>query len=227
MAAIYRFLSTYEVLIYIVLAIGLLDFGRWLWRSWNEWRDAFYSLEREFALRRMGRAIAAVSLILILLCGEIVTASIIVPSLPAAFFLATPTLDLLATPTGTISAELATQLALTPLPVPTVEGGEGCQPGKLTLTAPKAGTEIRGTVDIQGTVNIPNFGFYKYEVAPINSDSWATISAGRKIVVAGSLGQWDTTSVTPGDYQLRLVATDNQGQSLPACIIPVRVLPPS
>ncbi len=227
MAAIYRFLSTYEVLIYIVLAIGLLYFGRWLWRSWNEWRDAFYSLEREFALRRMGRAIAAVSLILILLCGEIVTASIIVPSLPAAFFLATPTLDLLATPTGTISAELATQLALTPLPVPTVEGGEGCQPGKLTLTAPKAGTEIRGTVDIQGTVNIPNFGFYKYEVAPINSDSWATISAGRKIVVAGSLGQWDTTSVTPGDYQLRLVATDNQGQSLPACIIPVRVLPPS
>ncbi len=227
MAAIYRFLSTYEVLIYIVLAIGLLYFGRWLWRSWNEWRDAFYSLEREFALRRMGRAIAAVSLILILLCGEIAIASVIVPSLPAAFFLPTPTLDLLATPTGTISAELATQLALTPLPVPTVEGGEGCQPGKLMLTSPKAGTEIRGTVDIQGTVNIVNFGFYKYEVAPINSDTWATISAGRNTVVAGSLGQWDTTSVTPGDYQLRLVVTDNQGQSLPACIIPVRVLPPS
>jgi hypothetical protein len=227
MAAIYRFLSTYEVLIYIVLAIGLLYFGRWLWRSWNEWRDAFYALEREFALRRMGRAIAAVSLILILLCGEIVIASIIVPSLPAAFFLATPTLDLLTTPTGTISAELATQLALTPRPVPTVEGGEGCQPGKLVLTSPKPGTEIRGTVDIQGTVNIPNFGFYKYEVAPINSDNWATISAGRSIVVTGSLGQWDTTSVNPGDYQLRLVVTDNQGQSLPACVIPVRVLPPS
>jgi hypothetical protein len=227
MAAIYRFLSTYEVLIYIVLAIGLLYFGRWLWRSWSEWRDAFYSLEREFALRRMGRAIAAVSLIVILLCGEIVIASVIVPSLPAAFFLPTPTLDLLATPTGTISAELATQLALTPKPVPTVEGGEGCEPGKLMLTSPKAGTEIRGTVDIQGTVNISNFGFYKYEVAPINSDSWATISAGRKIVVEGSLGAWDTTSVQPGDYQLRLVVTDNQGQSLPACIIPVRVLPPS
>src|SRR5512146_1429446 len=195
MAAIYRFLSTYEVLIYLVLAIGLLYFGLWLWRSWSEWRDAFYSLEREFALRRMGRAIAAVSLIVILLCGEIVIASVIVPSLPAAFFLPTPTLDLLSTPTGTISAELATQLALTPRPVPTVEGAEGCQPGKLMLTAPKAGTEIRGIIDIQGTVDIPNFGFYKYEVAPINSDSWATISAGRDIVVAGSLGAWDTTSV--------------------------------
>lgn len=228
MAAIYRFLSTYEVLIYIVLAIGGLYFGRWLWRSWNEWREAVYSLEKEFALRRMGRAIAAVSLILILLCGEVVIASVIVPSLPAAFFLPTPTLNLLATPTGTISSELATQLALTPRPVPTVTGGEGCDPNRLALTAPKAGTEIRGTVDIQGTVDVPNFGFYKYEVAPINSDTWATISAGRtNHVIAGPLGKWDTSAVPPGDYQLRLVVTDNQGQSLPACIIPVRVLPPS
>jgi hypothetical protein len=227
MAAIYRFLSTYEVLIYILLAIGGLFAARWLWRSWNEWRMAVYSLEKEFALRRMGRATAVLLLILIFSCAELITASLIVPSLPASFFIASPTLDLLSTPTGTISPELATQIALTPRPVPTVAGAEGCQPGKLMLTSPKAGTEIRGTVDIQGTVNIPDFGFYKYEVAPINSDSWATISAGRDIVVSGSLGQWDTTAVAPGDYQLRLVATDNQGQSLPACIIPVRVLPPS
>ena len=227
MAAIYRFLSTYEVLIYIVLAIGGLYFGRWLWRSWNEWRNAYYGLEKEFALRRMGRGIAAVSLVLILACGELITASIIVPSLPAAFFLSTPTIDLLTTPTGTISAELATQLALTPRPVPTLAGAQGCQAGKVMLTSPKAGSEIRGTVDIQGTANIPNFGFYKYEVAPINSDSWSTISAGRVTHIDESLGKWDTTAVTPGDYQLRLVVTDNQGQALPACIIPVRILPPS
>ncbi len=227
MAAIYRFLSTYEVPIYIVLALGGLYFGRWVWRSWNEWREAYYGLEKEFALRRMGRAAAAFSLVLILACGELVMASLIVPSLPAAFFLATPTLDLLATPTGTISAELATQIALTPRPVPTIAGAQGCQPGKLEISAPKAGSEVSGTVDIQGTVNIPDFGFYKYEVAPLNSDTWATISAGRTVHVNESLGKWDTTAVTPGDYQLRLVVTDNQGQALPACIIPVRVMPPS
>jgi hypothetical protein len=175
----------------------------------------------------MGRAVAALSIVLILACAELLTASIIVPSLPAAFFLSTPTLDLLATPTGTISADLATQLALTPRPVPTLQGAQGCQPGKLMLTSPKAGSEISGTVDIVGTVNIPNFGFYKYEVAPLNSDTWSTISAGRTIEIDGTLGHWDTTAVNPGDYQLRLVVTDNQGQALPPCIIPIRILPPS
>lgn len=227
MAAVYRFLSTYEVLIYIGLAIGGLIAGRWLWRYWNEWREAYYGLEKEFALRRMGRAVALLALVLILACGELLIGSIIVPSLPAAFFLATPTLDLLSTPTGTISADLATQLALTPRPIPTVQGAQGCQPGRIVITSPKAGSEVQGTVDIQGTVNIPNLGFYKYEVAPINSDTWATISAGRDIRVNKSLGNWDTTAVTPGDYQLRLVVTDNQGQALPACVIPVRVVPPS
>jgi hypothetical protein len=227
MAAIYRFLSTYEIFIYILLALGALFAGRWLWRSWTEWREAYYGLEREFALRRMGRAIATLALILLLACGELAIASLIVPTLPAAFFLSTPTMDLLATPTGTISPALATQIALTPRPLPTMTGAQGCQPGKIEVTAPKPGSEVSGTVDIQGTVNIPDFGFYKYEVAPLNSDTWATISAGRTVRTNESLGKWDTTAVTPGDYQLRLVVTDNQGQALPACIIPVRVLPPS
>jgi hypothetical protein len=227
MAAIYQFLSTYEVLIYIVLAIGGLFASRWLWRSWNEWRQAVYSLEKEFALRRIGRSVAFLALILVLLCGELITASFIVPNLPASFFIATPTLDLFATPTGTISAELATRIALTPLPIATITGADGCIAGKLIITAPRAGSVISGIVDIQGTANISNFGFYKYEVAPINSDTWATISAGRDVVVNNSLGKWDTTALSPGDYKLRLVVTDNQGQSLSPCVIPIRVGPQS
>lgn len=210
-----------------MLAIGGLFASRWLWRSWNEWRQAVYSLEKEFALRRIGRSVAFLTLILVLLCGELITASFIVPNLPASFFIATPTLDLLATPTGTISAELATQIALTPLPIPTLSGADGCIAGKLVITAPKAGTVLSGIVDIQGTANISNFGFYKYEVAPINSDTWATISAGRDVVVDNSLGKWDTTALSPGDYKLRLIVTDNQGQSLPPCVIPIRVGPQS
>ena len=226
MAAIYKFLSAYEPLIYIVLAIGGLFAFRWLWQAWNEWRNAVYSLEKEFALRRMGQSVFLVTLIVILFCGELFTVSFIVPGLPASYFIPTPTLDLLVTPTGTISSDLATQIALTPRPVPTLGNASGCTPDKVIITSPKPGSEINGLIDIKGTVNILNFGFYKYEVAPINTDTWATITAGRSLVQNGLLGGWDTTALTPGDYQLRLVVYDNKGQSLAPCVIPVRITAP-
>ncbi len=228
MIALYQFLSKYEVLIYIGLAIvGLFAF-RWFWKTWREWRSAVYTLEREFALHRMSQAAAFMILVLALFFGELFAASFLIPSLPASFFIPTPTMNLLATPTGTISAELATQIALTPRPVPTLGDTSGCVAGKLIITSPKAGSEVNGTVDLTGTADIPDFAFYKYEVALLNSDTWATIAASRKPVDNGPLGsgQWDTTSLTPGDYQLRLVVVNTQGQALPPCVIPLRITAP-
>jgi hypothetical protein len=96
-------------------------------------------------------------------------------------------------------------------------------PGQVILTAPKAGEEVSGIITIEGTVNIPDFGFYKYEIARPGETIWLTILAGREIVQEGELGQWDTATLSPGDYMLRLVVTDNQGESLPPCVIQVRV----
>ena len=79
-------------------------------------------------------------------------------------------------------------------------------------------------VEISGTVNVPNFGFYKYEFAVPGSELWATISADREVVKNDSLGSWSTGTLVPGEYQLRLVVTDTQGQALPACVISVRVV---
>ena len=226
MAEIYQFLSKYEVLIYIVLAIGGLLAFRRLFVTWSEWRESVYALEREFALHRMSQAVAFVILILILFFGEMTTVSFVIPGLPASFFISTPTIDVLATPTGTISPEFATQMALTPPSVPTPGNTSGCVAGKLMITTPKAGSEVSGTVDLIGTVNIPDFGFYKYEVAPLNTNNWATIAASTTPVPNSSLGRWDTSVLTPGDYQLRLVVTDTRGQSLPPCVIPLRVTAP-
>jgi hypothetical protein len=227
MPAIYQALGTHEVLIYILLAIGAMFSLRWLWRSWREWRHAVYGLEKEFALRRMSRAIASMALVLILFCGELATASFILPNLPASMLVPTTTPDLLATPTGTISPELATAIALTPRPSTISAASSGCVPNRVDITAPEAGREVSGTVDIRGTASIPDFGFYKYEVTTLGGDVWSTISAGRDKVINGSLGQWDTTAVSPGDYELRLVVTDNEGRSLTPCIIQVRIVPPA
>lgn len=223
MIAFLKFLATYEALIYIVLAFGALFAFRWLFRSWKEWRVAVFSLEREFSARRLGRSAAFSALIVILFCFNLFVASFVIPGLPSDFFLATPTLDLISTPTGTLSADMMTQFA------GQVNAAQpnaaGCTPGQITLNFPQPGEEIRGIIELTGTVNIPNFGFYKYEVAAGGSDTWATIAAGRLVVVDGALGRWDTTALTPGDYQLRLVVVDNQGIELVPCVVPVQVLP--
>jgi hypothetical protein len=224
MIVFYKFLASYEVLIYILLAIGAMFAFRWLWRSWREWQTAVYSLERQFSSRRMGQSAAISILIVILFCFEVFMASFIIPGLPADVFLTTPTLDLISTPTGTLSAEMMTQFANLPLQT-AVANTSGCTPNQIMITSPQPAEQIKGAIELIGTVNVPNFGFYKYEIAPLGSNTWATISAGRTIVNKGSLGRWDTTALTPGDYQLRLVVTDNQGQELPVCIVPVRIVP--
>ena len=224
MTEIYKFIASYEAFIYILLAIGALFAFRWLYRSWREWQTAVFSLERQFSIRRLGQSATISILILILFCFEFSMATFIIPGLPADAFFGTPTMDLISTPTGTLSADMLTQFANLP-PRATPSNTMGCTPNQIMITSPKAGEEVKGSLELIGTVNIANFGFYKYEVASQGSDTWATISAGRVIVINAPLGRWDTTALTPGDYQLRLVVTDNQGKSLEACVVPVRIAP--
>ena len=223
MGPVYRTLASYEPLIYIALAIGGLFAFRRMWRSWREWRDSVYGLEREFALRRLGQATAAAFLILALVFVEFFIATFIAPSLPATDILATPTLDLLLTPADTLSPEQATQAALSPVTQSVPSGMSGCILDQIMITAPEPGATVTGTVEIMGTASVPNFGFFKYEVAPRGSQNWATISAGRDPKVNEVLGTWNTSSLTNGDYFLRLVVTDNVGVSLEPCVIAVGV----
>jgi hypothetical protein len=224
MGPVYRTLASIEPLIYIVLAIGGLFAFRRMWRSWREWRDSVYGLEREFALRRLGQATAAAFFILALIFAEFFIATFIAPSLPATDILATPTLDLLLTPQDTLSPEQATQAALSPVTQAAPSGMSGCIPDQIMITAPEPGKPVSGTVKITGTANVPNFGFFKYEFAPMGSQNWATISAKRVPVINGEIGDWNTTSLTNGDYFLRLVITDNVGEALEPCVIAVRIV---
>lgn len=222
MSYVYRSLETYEPLIYISLAIlGLFVFRR-MWGTWREWRDSVYTLEREYALWNLGRVTALGFLVLGLFFVEFYIATFIAPALPASDLLTTPTLDLLASPQATLPSANSTQAALAAQPVQ--NGMSGCVADQIMITSPKSGDEVQAVVDLIGTADIPNFGFYKYEIAPIGTQHWATISADREPKQAASLGKWNTLSLSNGDYFLRLVITDNVGNSLEACVIAVRVL---
>ena len=224
MSYVYRSLGTYEPLIYISLAIlGLFVFRR-MWVMWREWRNSVYTLEREFALGRLGRATTFGFLVLALFFAEFYVATFIVPALPASDLLITPTLDLLASPQATLPAADSTQAALQLATQPVQNGMTGCVADKIMITSPKSGDDVKAVIDLMGTANIPNFGFYKYEIAPVGTQNWATISADREPKTDESLGKWNTLSLSNGDYFLRLVITDNVGNALEPCVIAVRVL---
>jgi len=197
---------------------------RRMWVMWREWRNSVYTLEREFALGRLGRATALGFLVLGLFFVEFYIATFIAPALPASDLATTPTLDLLASPQSTLVPVDSTQAALAPVTEPVQNGMSGCVADKIMITSPKSGDVVTAVVDLIGTADAPNFGFYKYEIAPVGTQNWATVSAEREPKKAELLGKWNTLSLGNGDYFLRLVITDNVGNSLEPCVIAIRVM---
>ncbi len=189
-------------------------------------RESIYGLERETAHRHTSQAVTALILLVLLALTEMAIKIFLVPNLPAFASLATPTMNALTTQTGTISQDLTIPIGaqtITQFPTAYVTG---CSSNQIMISSPKPGELIQGKVIVVGTANIPNFGFFKYEFAPINTDHWITIQANREIKNDTELGSWDTSEVPPGDYDLRLVVIDNQGQEFPPCVVPLRVAAP-
>jgi hypothetical protein len=216
-----HFFDQYAALIYLILSVGFLFATRELMRSRAEIKKAIFGLEQEFSINRVRQAIAVLAVVILLALGELILQAFVAPGLPAANMLTTPALDVLTIPTTTLPPFLPSGSESQP-PTSAVEVS-GCIPGQIMILSPKAGESIKGDVLIQGTADIPNFGFYKYEFASAGSENWSTILAGRKPILDGDLGHWDTSQLAAGDYLLRLVVTDNKGNSLPACIVPVQI----
>jgi hypothetical protein len=226
MTAVLGFFIRLAPFIFLLLALGALFGLRRMIKARDEMRAAAYGLEREIAQRHTSQAISTLVLVGFLALAEFALVVFMVPNIPALSRLATPTINPLLTPTSTFPlTSIEGSGTETPGPTPTAMA-TGCIIGQINITSPKAGDQVQGSITLQGTANVPNFGFYKYEFSPIGSDTWATILANRKPVQDGDLGNWDTSAIATGDYQLRLVVTDNQGNELPACIIPLRIKAP-
>ncbi|MBN2148560.1 MAG: hypothetical protein JW726_14330 [Anaerolineales bacterium] len=223
-----QFFQKYELWIYAVLILLGLWHLRKFGMAWEELRGAIFGMERENAQGRLNQA--ATMLVLVLLTGiaEFTLVTFVIPSVPGAMPLPSPTLDLLATATITLQPVTPAPGAdTTPEPtgssVPVV--GQGCVPDTLILTSPEDGSTVSGVVTLEGSVNIANFGFYTYEVARPGETIWLPLQVGQQVVISGTLGTWDTSGLAPGPYQLRLVVTDNEGNILSPCIIQVNVAP--
>jgi hypothetical protein len=227
MVEVLSFLRTYETWIYAI--VGL--FAVWqLWKffqAWNELRAAAFGLEREKAQVELNSAAIWLLLCLIIVAVEFYVVNFIVPTVPEASPIPTPTLNLLATPTPVLSTtdDQTSSTIVTPIGTVIPIGNGSCITDTVMITYPLDGSQVEGIISIEGSADIPNFGFYKYEVARPGDAVWLSINAGRQRVKNDKLGDWDTRTLTPEEYLLRLVVVDNEGNMLEPCIIRVRVLP--
>lgn len=76
-----------------------------------------------------------------------------------------------------------------------------------TITAPTLGQHVNGMVHILGSATHQAFDHYELHFAldPNPTDTWFPIMlAGANPVENGQLGQWDTGSISTGNYMLRL-----------------------
>ena len=224
MEKVLQFLKSSEIYIYIILSILAMWWIRKFALAWNEVRATYFGMEREAAQGRLNQAATMLVLIIITAVVEFALVSIVIPSFPGAIPRPTATLDLLATPTTTLVVTTVPGEEGGPTPTPAeLPAAEGCTPGQINLTGPLNGDLVTGAISIYGTANIPNFGFYTYEIARPGESVWLPVQVGRQPVVNDVLGVWDTVALTPGDYMLRLVVTDNMGTALTPCAIQIRV----
>lgn len=89
----------------------------------------------------------------------------------------------------------------------------GETPG-VEISAPTSGTPLQGLVSIEG--NTIAEGFQSWEItfsyAQDTTGTWFLISEGEAQITNGELAQWDTTTITDGDYNLRLTVYLQGGQ---------------
>jgi len=230
MEEVLQFFKVYEVWIYVFLGVVAFWQIRKFLQAWEELRQAAFGLERDAAQSRVNQSAGTLFVLLLMAMAEFVLVYFVVPSVPGASPLPSPTMNPLLTSTPTLLAE--TVIAgdqLTPVPAVEVESGtnQGCVPGKVEITSPKDGEQVSGVVKIIGTARIDNFGFYKYEIARPGETVWLSLNAGQNPVDNGELGDWITDVLPPGEYLLRLLVTDNQGQAMPPCVIRVQIMPPT
>lgn len=223
-----QFFRDYEIWIYILLGVLAIWQVRKFALAWDELRGAFFGLEREAAQSRVNSAATLIVIFIIMAVAEFTLVTFVIPTVPGANPLPTSTLDLLATPTTTLPAPTQNPNetpGITPTPEE-VPAAEGCVPGQVNLTSPLNGNRISGSIIVRGSADIPNFGFYTLQIAHPGDVIWLPILVGQQAVKNDALGTWETSSLTPGEYMLKLVVTDNIGNVLTPCAIQVTVEPP-
>lgn len=256
MATILDWLARQAVLFYIACGIGAVVYVFLASAAHRRLRAARFSLEREVTQRQERRAWVMVGLFVALgllvfgitvlrpaeqvaLTPEPTQLAAGITPVPTATATpaptATPTLTAENTavetpgapsPTPTAGAVTETPtVAPTATPLPPLEP-PNCPSPDVQITAPVAGSSVKGTVEVWGTAQINSFAYYKFEIQFQGANTPNFIAQFDRPVSSGILGYWTITGDYPvgGPHRFRLVVVDVYGNTTD-CVIPVFISP--
>lgn len=206
-----EWLARFETYVYIGLALVAVWCVVIIGRAGRRLDDTTFGIERAEAEGARTQAVVALAVILLLAGGLFWSTRYGVNAL-----------------SGSIAPTAAPTVVVTPTPITdpgTVKvDRSGCNE-TLQISQPADGTLVNTTTEILGTVNTPNLAFYKLELsgAPTNGN-WVTINVGTTAVVNGRLvATFSPNPYTPGNYAMRLVAFDNDGEASVPCVVGIQL----
>ncbi len=84
----------------------------------------------------------------------------------------------------------------------------------MSITAPRENNTLNGSVDINGTVQMPDFDHYTVQIGFGNApQDWIQLAQAANPVQDGRLATWDTLRFPDGAYTIRLEMVDHAGHS--------------
>ena len=103
------------------------------------------------------------------------------------------------------------------LMIPSAVLAQGTLP---TITSPNANQILQGNVSIIGTTDIPNFASAEldFAYASDSTGTWFLVQTFSQPVTNSAIAVWDTTSISDGDYILRLRVTLQDGSTQDATV---------
>ncbi|MBN1313204.1 MAG: hypothetical protein JXB30_17480 [Anaerolineae bacterium] len=235
-----QFLLRTEKFLYVLAAIVIFFSMRGLVIARQVQRNAVFGLEREAAQQRQRRSLGAILSLLLLSGGIYIITHIVAPNMDETPVEPTPTPPLVfvtQVPTPTEARLIYPTVTATPgLPPASVAGtpslgpeesANGCEILGATITRPAPNEIVSGQVAVEGQTNILDFAQYKFEIkGPSTNGAWVVVGAFTVPVVDGYLGTWDSTSLIPGNYVLRLVVSRIDGSFPTPCEVPITIAGP-
>lgn len=234
----------YVIWLYIACLAGIIYNLRAYVVARQARADTIFTVERETAAYREGRAMSNIGLLLGLVAIVLVVQFYVLPSVDTTVLVqetVTPTLALAtSTPRPTMPPTLSiVEEEQTPtreaVPVPTSTPRPTATPGvtatpvtpqppaspcadpNTCIVSPGSNAVVRGVVAIRGTAQHPAFQFYKVEYG-VGEDPAGWNSIGdivRHPVEGGTLMTLDTAALPNGVYWLRLTVVDQTGNFPP------------